>query len=55
MTDVVKRTVGLLVLAFAVFYLLTQPQAAADAVRGAASAVASAFDAIIRFVGALFS
>lgn len=55
MTDVIKRTLALLVVAFAVFYLLTQPEAAADAIRGAASAIGTGFDAVIRFFGALFT
>lgn len=54
-TDVVKKTAGLLVVAFAVFYLLTSPEAAADAVRGAGSAVATGFEKFIQFCGALVS
>ena len=45
---------GRLVIAFAVFYLLTQPQAAADAVRGAGNVVRDAFNAVITFITALF-
>lgn len=52
-TDVLKKTVALLVVAFAAFYLLTQPEAAADAVKGAAAAVADGFEQIIRFLTAL--
>jgi hypothetical protein len=48
-----KLLVGLVV-AFALFYLVTQPQGAADAVRGAASAVMVAFDSLIKFFTALF-
>ena len=48
-----KDAVVLLVVAFAVFYLVSQPEAAADAVRGALEAVGAAFDAIIRFFRAL--
>ena len=55
MTDVVKKTVWVLVVGFAVFYLLTSPEAAADAVRGAGSAVATGFEKFIRFCGALVS
>ena len=53
MTAVARKTVVLLVIAFAVFYLVSQPEAAADAVRGALEAVGAAFDAIIRFFRAL--
>lgn len=55
MTDVVKKTAWLLVVGFAVFYLLTSPEGAADAVRGAGSAVATGFEKFIRFCGALVS
>ena len=48
-----KLVVGLVV-AFALFYLVTQPQGAADAVRGAAAATVVAFDALIKFFTALF-
>ncbi len=48
-----KLVVGLVV-AFALFYLVTQPQAAATAVRGAAGAVLVAFDSLIKFFTALF-
>lgn len=50
-----KRVLILVVIAFAVFYLLTQPEAAADAVRGAAQAVFDGFEQLIRFVSRLFS
>lgn len=49
-----KFMVGL-VIAFAAFYLLSQPAGAADAVKGAASAVGVAFESIIKFISALFS
>ena len=48
-----KLMVGLVV-AFALFYLVTQPQGAAEAVRGAADAVKMAFESIIAFITALF-
>jgi hypothetical protein len=48
-----KLLVGLVV-AFALFYLFTQPQGAAHAVRGAADAVVVAFNSIIEFTSALF-
>lgn len=53
MTDVARKAVVLLVIAFAAFYLVSQPEGAADAVRGALAAVVDAFDAIIRFSSAL--
>jgi hypothetical protein len=49
-----KKLVGVIVIAFAVFFLLTQPQAAADAVRGAGGVVLDAFNAVITFISALF-
>jgi hypothetical protein len=52
-TDVAKKSVTLLVIAFALFYLFTQPENAADAVRGAGNAVGDGFQAVIRFFNAL--
>jgi len=49
-----KLLVGI-VIAFAAFYLLSQPEGAADAVKGAASAVGTAFESLIAFITALFS
>ncbi|MEU4293907.1 hypothetical protein AB0E63_37295 [Kribbella sp. NPDC026596] len=43
------------VIAFAAFYLFTQPANAADAVGGAFSAVGDAFQSVITFLTALFS
>ena len=48
-----KLAIGL-VIAFALFYMLTQPAGAAQAVRGAADAVGVAFNSIIEFITALF-
>ena len=48
-----KLMVGLVV-AFALFYLVTQPQGAAEAVRGAADAVRVGFESVIEFITALF-
>lgn len=49
------RKLGIgLVVAFALFYLITQPAGAAEAVRGAADAVGVAFTSIIEFISALF-
>jgi len=52
-TDVARKAVVFLVIAFAVYYLVTQPQGAADAVRGAVDAVLEAITAIFRFFSAL--
>ena len=49
-----KKLVGVVVVAFALFYLLTQPTAAADAVRGAVGVVGNVFEALISFITALF-
>jgi hypothetical protein len=49
------RKLGIgLVVAFALFYLLTQPAGAAQAVRGAAAAVGVGFNSVIEFITALF-
>ena len=42
MTSVAKKGLTLLVIAFAGFYLLTQPQDAAGAVKGAVTAIGDA-------------
>lgn len=49
-----KKIVALLILGFALFYLLTAPTAAADAVGGAFGAVVDAFVQMGVFVEALF-
>ena len=48
-----KKVIGLLVIGFIVYYLLTAPAGAADAVSGAASAVIDAFGQIGVFVDEL--
>lgn len=48
-----KLVIGLVV-AFALFYVFTQPHGAAHAVRGAASAVGVGFNSFIEFISALF-
>lgn len=53
MTDVAKRSVVVLIIGFAAFYLLTQPESAANAIQGAFEAVVEAFRQIIRFFTAL--
>ncbi len=53
MTDVAKKGITFLFLAFAAFYLLTQPENAANAITGAFEAIANAFDQLMRFLSAL--
>jgi hypothetical protein len=50
-----KRVAIVLVIAFAVFYLVTRPEDAANAVQGATGAVWGAGVAITEFFGALVS
>lgn len=50
-----KKVLIGLVVAFAAFYLFTQPVGAADAIKGAAAAVGDGFEALIQFLTALFS
>ena len=49
-----KKLLGGVVIAFALFYLLTQPQSAADVVQGAGAVIGEAFNAVIAFINALF-
>lgn len=49
----VKKLLLGLVVAFAAFYLFTQPVGAAEAIKGAAAAVGVAFESIIEFITAL--
>ncbi len=53
MTDVAKKGVTVLVIAFAAFYLLTQPENAAGALKTALDAVVDALQSIARFFTAL--
>lgn len=50
-----KKLLGLLIVAFALFYLFTQPHHAAQAVRTALDTVVVGFNNIIEFIGALFA
>jgi hypothetical protein len=50
-----KKLLIWLVIAFAAFYLFTQPRGAATAVGGAFSAVGQAFGSVIVFLSALFN
>ena len=49
-----KKFLGVIAIAFAVFYMMTQPASAADAVRGAVAIVGDAFDSFVTFVTELF-
>jgi len=48
-----KKLLGGVVVAFALFYLLTQPADAAGVVKGAGGVVGDAFNAVIAFFNAL--
>lgn len=50
-----KKVLGGLVVLFALFYLFTQPVAAAEAIKTATGAVGLGFEAVIDFLSALFS
>lgn len=50
-----KKALVILVVGFAVFYLLTEPAAAADAIEGALDAVMEAFGAVAVFFEELIS
>jgi hypothetical protein len=49
-----KKLLGVIAIAFAVFYMMTQPAQAADAVRGAVAIVGDAFGSFVTFIAALF-
>jgi hypothetical protein len=53
--NVPKKLLIWTVIAFAAFYLFTQPTSAAGAVRGAAGAVGDAFGSVITFLSSLFA
>ncbi len=48
-----KLGIGIAIL-FVLFYLVTQPTAAADAVRGATDALVGVFESLTEFFSALF-
>ena len=52
---VLKKVVVLLVAGFAIYYLLTAPEGAADAIRNAFNAVIDAFGQIMLFANKLLS
>jgi len=49
-----QRIVAAVVIVFAGFYLLTQPAAAADVVRGVMDVIGQLFESVIEFLNALF-
>lgn len=51
----VKKAIVLIVAGFAIFYLLTAPQGAADSVRGAFGAIIDAFGQLVTFINRLFA
>jgi len=51
---VVKKVLVLLAIAFGVYYLVTEPVGAADAVSQTVSALGDGFDAVVRFFARLF-
>ena len=53
MTDVVKKSITILVVGFAAFYLLSQPENAANAIQTAFQAVVDGFHQVITFFTAL--
>lgn len=50
-----KKVVTWVAIAFVAFYLVTNPENAADLVRSAGSGIASLFDAVIRFLSSVFA
>jgi len=53
--NVARKLLIWTVIAFAAFYLFTQPESAASAVRGAAEAIGNAFGSVITFFSSLFA
>ncbi len=53
--NVVKKVLLTLALAFVLYYLVTEPVGAADAVKGAVSAIGDAFASLLAFFSRLFS
>jgi len=53
MTQTLKKTFTLLVVAFLLFYLLTKPAQFAEVVRSIGSLLEAGFDSIIKFFNAL--
>jgi predicted PurR-regulated permease PerM len=53
MAQTMKKTLSLLVVAFLLFYMLTQPQQFADVLRSVGSTLQAGFDQVIEFFNAL--
>lgn len=53
MAGVAKRGLALLVIGFAAFYLLSEPENAASALQGAFDAIGAAIGQVVRFFTAL--
>jgi hypothetical protein len=49
----IRRILGLLVIGFVLFYLVNQPQGAADSVRGILAALGGALQSLVTFFTAL--
>lgn len=54
MSPGVKKIVTWVAIAFVAFYLITNPEDAAGAIRGIGSFFATGFDAVIRFLTSVF-
>lgn len=50
-----KKVLLWLAIAFVLYYLVSEPVGAADAVKGAASAVGDGFESVVAFLSRLFS
>ncbi|MDQ3615752.1 MAG: hypothetical protein M3393_03845 [Actinomycetota bacterium] len=50
-----KKVLAGLAILFVVFFVFTQPQAAADVVKATFELVSNVFDTVIEFLNALFS
>lgn len=50
-----KKVIGWIVLAFAIYWLVTAPEEAAEAVRSAGGGLRSAGESVVRFFDALSS
>ena len=55
MPVVAKKGLAFLAVAFGVFYLINQPEDAAQVVRAAVGAIMGIFDQIVRFISTLFA
>jgi len=49
-----KKLLGFLVIAFVLFYVISQPERSADIIRDAGTALGSAASSLATFVGELF-